>query len=236
MVVAIIWTFYLTEYVEKSIKKTIFVGIVSVIGAYAIFILGRRMDMRAKLMPVQASEQQNSSGSNSPNTNINGNNNTVNNTVNMEDPKVKAKLNEIENLIKARGDLDRKTLLKKYSFGYVIFDVDYVDRVVPYETSRFLDNWNIDWTTARLERNGVNHDAVAMTLPHIWQKSGNINFRGIVIEAPMKVGVTASVRLSNEIIAEGKIVAISEDGIVWVVGFRPTSEYEDQKARVHLPN
>jgi hypothetical protein len=47
MIVAITWTFYLTEFGGKNFKKTVLLGVLSTVLAIAVFALGRRLDARA---------------------------------------------------------------------------------------------------------------------------------------------------------------------------------------------
>ena len=238
----LMWSYFSSErFFTRAVITFLVWGLVGVGTTEAVRLIKHRenetstVEQDEKKQPSQQTPtvQQHSEGPNSPNTTVIGSNDTVN----IGDPKTNARLDEIKKLLKDQDDPTReKNLLKKYPFGYVIFDVDYTNSVVPYESRRIFENWNIDWTTAKLERAGVNGDAIKLTLPHIWRKNGSINFKGMDILAPRKVGMIANVRLSNEMIAEGKILAVRDDGIVWVVGFGPIPKDDDLTPRSHLPD
>src|SRR6267143_6187649 len=60
MVIAITWTFYLTEFGGRNFKKTALVGVGSIVLAFAIFAGGRILDARAaRFVPIPAMIHQN---------------------------------------------------------------------------------------------------------------------------------------------------------------------------------
>ena len=131
--------------------------------------------------------QQNSQGAtDSPNVNINGNNNPV--TINNSDPAVKARLDEIENLLKAQqkpDDLTPAKLLAKYPLGYVIYDINYQNSVFPYQTKVF-DKWNFDWSTAKVTTSP--DGLLLVTLPDMTSKSGSSLFKNFGVLDPQEGG------------------------------------------------
>jgi len=226
-VLAATWTFYQTEYGARNGKKTTLAGVVFAIMALGIFAGGRVLDAKAggseqqQEKPKQPDIQQNSSGSNSPNTSIAGDNNTVIN--NSTDPKVLARLNEIKELIKAQqGDhADAKQLLQRYPLGYMIYDIDYTNGVLPYKNEVF-NAFDIDWTTAQIKE--VGKDKVSIGTPNITGKGkySGMRFININTTATKKVGPFDSVKYLfayDDIGLGGEILAISSKGVVVVLGF-----------------
>jgi hypothetical protein len=60
MVLAITWTFYLTEFGRRNFKKTALVGVGSIVLAFAIFAGGRILDERAaRPAPIAPTIDQN---------------------------------------------------------------------------------------------------------------------------------------------------------------------------------
>lgn len=164
---------------------------------------------------------QNSQGAtNSPNTNVNGNNDTVIN--NSSDPKVLARLDEIKKLLQTRGDdATPKELLKRYPLGYVVFDVDYTNSVFPYK-SEALSDFDIDWSGVEIKNSPPGN--VLIRVPNITGKGKWSGFREMTvgITTPKELGPFKRVGylvVFNDIGLKGEILAISEKGIVVVLGF-----------------
>jgi hypothetical protein len=164
--------------------------------------------------------QQSNQGTNNNNTNIVGNNNTVT----IGDPKVAVRLNDIIRLLKTQGDkVSPKNLLARYPLGYTIFDVDYTNSVYPYQ-SRALDRWDFDWSVVTLRRDiqsGKAADTLRIRIPDIQGKNGrgpkimNVNIGGT-----KKVGSFDGIIFSDGIIdMKAEILAIRDDGIVFLIGF-----------------
>jgi hypothetical protein len=64
MVIAITWTFYLTEFGGRNFKKAALVGVVSIFLAFAIFAGGRILDARAiRIGPISPTIDQNATDS-----------------------------------------------------------------------------------------------------------------------------------------------------------------------------
>jgi hypothetical protein len=160
--------------------------------------------------------QQNSEGSNSPN--IVGNHNTVN----YGDPKTNARLDEITRLLKAQGDrFSKKSLLDKYPMGYVIFDVDSTDSVFPYK-KELVDKWEFNWDVVQISE--VKND-IAIRMPDITRKGASHPLvSGISIGGEKKVGPFArgvGIFSDGDIVLRAEILAIRNDGIVFLLGFQP---------------
>jgi hypothetical protein len=185
--------------------------------------------------------QQDSKGNNSPNTNQQSSGtsspnlaitNSPNSTINYNDPNIKARLEEIKQLLLAQqGErVDQDKLLAKYPLGYVIFDIDLQSgnptsmrpSVLPYETH---SPWEFDWSPVRLKEEKIDgKDLVSLTLPTIREKSGHGLFMygdnsitGLKRAGPFAGG--GSVLESGNVAMKINILAIREDGIVFLIGF-----------------
>jgi hypothetical protein len=157
--------------------------------------------------------QQSSQGANSPNTSIVGNNNTVN----IGDPKVSARLDEITRLLKAQGEgATPEKLLRKYPLGYVIFDVDYTNSVFPYHTQA-LDNWEFDWSVVNISENDPK--MLVIRMPDVRRKGGSTFLRNVSLANPKKIGFFGGFFDDGVIDIKVEILAISEKGIVFLIGF-----------------
>ena len=155
---------------------------------------------------------QQSSGSKSPN--ISGNNNTVN----YSDPEVKLRLANIEKLLHAQqGDkIQPETLLKKYPFGYTIFNIDHTNSVYPYQ-AKVLSDWHLDLSSAQLE--SVDDKTIKLTLPNV--VIGGTELTSAAVYSPKKIGPLPGICLVTDgsTCMKGEILAIGPHGIVFLVGF-----------------
>jgi hypothetical protein len=199
--------------------------ILGVVIATALFGWGVWPVVEASPQKPPPPVQQTNQGSNSNNTNINGNGNTVKNTtvIKRDDPRAKAQLDRIENLLRSQQDqLTPKKLLARYPLGYVIFDMDYVQQVFPYRNEALKD-WTIDWNTVKLIDHGPEVD---LTLPNMRSKNGS-EFSDNTVGVPKEVGSldryllpVLYVRSGGDIFAiRGEILAIGKDSIVFLLGF-----------------
>lgn len=173
----------------------------------------------------QPNLKQNTNGNNSPNINVPGNQNKVTVTYG-NDPKLAAKLDEIERLLKAQSPkATPANLLDKYPLGYVIFDIDYSNRVFPYQSQKLLDAWNFEWNTAKITTPSLflGPKYVDLTLPSM-KANGNLFFAQNQIAEPKKVGPFPKAILrgddshGNDFVMKGEILAIGEHGIVFLLG------------------
>jgi len=160
---------------------------------------------------------QQSSGSNSPN--IIGNNNTVN----TSDPQVAAHVEEILGLLKSRGDdVSPAKLLSKYPLGYVIFDVDYKNSVFPYRNEG-LEKWDFDWNVVNVTENSEH--TVVIRMPDIRSKrKGGPQITDTTLGNPKKVGPFGNFFSDGVIAVKAEILAISEKGIVFLIGIDHVSK------------
>ena len=162
---------------------------------------------------------QETKGNNSPNQNIlgNGNNN------NYRDPEVVARLKRIEKAIadQTRGNdeaLLREKLLREYQLGYVIFDLNYQNSVLPYYSRKLLDSYYIDWNVVRVNANA---DIVAVKLPNIASKKSGSLMAENSVALPKRVGVRRRVIYIDDISINVEILAITKDSVVFVIGLEP---------------
>jgi len=176
--------------------------------------------------PKPPDVQQNNQGNND--TNINGNNNTVINgtVVYRTDPEIKARLAEIAKQLKEDNKFSPEKLLVQYPLGYVIFDVDYSDSVFPYH-GQALDNWNFDWTKVKImssdwkkAHNVMDPSDLFIQMPDVTGKSsGQGQILGTIIAGPKQVGRLSGFYSDSKIQIDVDILAISEKGVVFVIGF-----------------
>lgn len=163
---------------------------------------------------------QESHGDNSPNTTIVGDNNTVING----DLKISAKLDEIKELLQAQQgqNVTPKELLKKYAFGYVIFDVDYQNSVFPYQ-NKALDNWEFDWKVVKIVKLGDH--GLQVRLPDMRNKIGGQYLRDYETTIPQKLGRFPQITMrdaESNMDLVGEVLAITDKGVVFLLGFKPT--------------
>lgn len=162
--------------------------------------------------------EQKSSGSSSPN--IVGNNNTVT----VRDPKIEAKLDEIKRLLEAQQG-DRATsekLLARYPLGYVIFEADYENMVLPYKAQKILDKWDFDWSRVKLT--DISGNRAEITMPTIRDKKGTVTFDGNSMTGEKKLGPfppNVALFTDGTIVMKAEILAIRDRGIVFLIGFTP---------------
>ncbi len=179
-------------------------------------------DSQKPVSPIQ----QTSQGGKSPNTSIVGNNNVVgdNNTINYSDPKVMARLDEIKKLLQAQQhgkteDVTRKELLQKYPLGYVVFDVNYQNSVIPYASQRILDKWKIDWNAVKIIKN--TRDEITIQMPAMHNTADQIEVRDNTVSMQKKVGGIYRWLAIGPIEIQTEILAVGKDGIVFLIGLSP---------------
>jgi hypothetical protein len=160
--------------------------------------------------PKNWSIKQESRGMNSPN--IIGDNNQV-----VVNPDVRQELNEIQRLLQAQaGNLTPEKLLAKYPLGYVIFDLDYENRVIPYDSKTILANYELDWSVVRFTKNTATQ--VEIRLPDAKLKNGAMALTNAVTGGIKRVGNLGGFGIGG-LMVWGEILAIRENGIVFLVGF-----------------
>ena len=155
---------------------------------------------------------QHSEGANSPN--IVGDRNVV-----IITPPSEAKLDEIRDLLRQRGyPYDPNKLLQKYPLGYAIFDLTYMNQVIPYEGLSVLKNYEMDWSTVKVIQN--TKDRIALQLSDLKRKDGTVGIKDVMTGGWKKVGYLGCGMIGTEtenLAVCGEILAIREDGIVFLV-------------------
>lgn len=157
-----------------------------------------------------ASIKQSSDGANSPN--IVGDNNQV-----IINPDVRDQLSEIQKLLQEQADnLTPQKLLAKYPLGYVIFDLDYENRVIPYDSKTVMANYELDWSVVRFTKNTSTE--VEIRLPDARLKNGNAALTNAVTGGVKRVGNLGGFGIGG-LMVWGEILAIRKNGIIFLVGF-----------------
>jgi len=156
---------------------------------------------------------QHSEGANSPN--VVGDRNVFNFNATSE-----AKLDEIRDLLRQRGyPDDPNKLLQKYPLGYAIFELNYMNQVIPYEGLSVLKNYEkVDWSEAKVIQN--TKDRIALRLPDLKRKDGTVGITGVMTGGWKKVGYLGCGGIgtgTESLYVCGEILAIREDGIVFLV-------------------
>jgi hypothetical protein len=177
---------------------------------------------RGTQAPPAIPPSQTTTGPNSPL--ISGNNNTVTYTQ-SGDPKINAKLDEIKRLILAQqgNKAAPEKLLDRYPFGYVIYDIDNMNSVLPYRNEA-LTNWRIDWSVAKIQEKSPAQ--IIVTAPGMYMRDSrsNVSLDGISIVISKEVGPFHKNFLkTGSFEITGEIMAIRDKGIVFLIGVRPPS-------------
>ena len=130
--------------------------------------------------------------------------------------ETKEKLREIHEAIKALGaQASNESLLKQFPLGYVIFDIDFKNQVTPYD-QHLVSQYDIDWSVVELKTNAQKY---ALRLPDFRPKSGDGGLTDIWISAAKEPSIYASGACVNDLMVLGRILAVTEKGVVFVVGF-----------------
>jgi len=167
-------------------------------------------------IPKSQGIEQSSKGANSPN--VIGNHNVV--TINPESDK---KLDEIKDLLKGQGEaVSREKLLAIYPLGYVIFELDYENRVFPYQSQSILDKYEINWSAVKFTVNTPTR--VEIRLPDLKLKDGGGGVTDVRTGGTKKVGNLGGASV-GELTVWGEILAISDKGIVFLVGFERSPQF-----------
>jgi hypothetical protein len=132
---------------------------------------------------------------------------------------VEVAVDEIRELIKQRGEkYTREALLKKYPLGYVIFDLDYSNSVVPYD-AQLPSEYKLDWKVVGFT--SITKDRYELRLPDIYTKEGKPAMIGITTSCKKQVGGWqggASIG-DTDVLMWSEILAITDKGIVFLIGF-----------------
>ncbi len=160
--------------------------------------------------PKSSSIEQKSEGANSPN--IVGDNNQV-----VINPDLRDQLTEIQKLLQAQAsNLTPEKLLAKYPLGYVIFDLDYENRVIPYDSKTILEKYDLDWSVVRFTKNTLTQ--IEIRLPDARLKNGGAALSNAITGGTKRVGNLGGFGI-GDLLVWGEILAITSKGIVFLVGF-----------------
>lgn len=118
-------------------------------------------------------------------------------------------------------------LLAKYPLGYVIFDVDYRNDIFPYRSEAFLNKFDLDWSAVRVEPipcptpgPSCQPNEIALTLPNAGLKNRPKLYTNLAMAGPKKVGLLQGGTIINDLMIQAEILAVRDDGIVFVIGLR----------------
>ena len=114
---------------------------------------------------------------------------------------------------------DETALLSRYPLGYEIFYLDYSNQRIPYRAKAVLDKFFIDWSVVRYVENEPNH--IRIRLPNVRERDGTKGFgyADLVTGGFKKVGRLPGFQLSDTLVISAEILAVRENGIVFVIGF-----------------
>ena len=96
-----------------------------------------------------------------------------------------------------------------------IFELD-ENVVIPYETLSVLGEYQFDWTVVKVIQN--TKDRIAIRLPDARRKDGSLAISEAMTGGKKQVGELGGVSL-DDLIVWGEILAIRENGVVFLVGF-----------------
>jgi len=128
-------------------------------------------------------------------------------------PISEAKLDEMSALL--RQKVDQEKLRQKYPLGYLIFELN-GNVVIPYETLSVLGEYQFEWTVVKVIQN--TKDRIAIRLPDARRKDGSLAISEAMTGGKKQVGNLGGVSLGDPIVW-GEILAIRENGVVFLVGF-----------------
>ena len=142
----------------------------------------------------------------------------VKNTNSVDVKALNAKLAEIERLLKEQSpDISPSKLLAEYPGGYVIFETTYQNRVFPY-ANHLAKGWTINWDSVHLATSG---DRVEIQLPDMSKPESNFHVHGNRIGLRKIKGATGSGIDLDTVSPYVEILAVSDEGIVFLVGLKP---------------
>lgn len=142
-------------------------------------------------------------------------------TYNLGNPESDAKqiavLDEIKKLIENQSQgINEKNLLKKYPLGYVIFDIDRKNHVIPYAAHTILDKYELNWSGVGVYEPFTG--SIEVKLPSLKSKDGSVAIASGVTGGPKRVGELGGY-CANDLQIWAEILAIGKDGIVFLIGF-----------------
>lgn len=131
------------------------------------------------------------------------------------------KVDETKRLLEIMIALDKSSypsLIKKYPLGYILFAVDHIQTIIPYE-SRLLDFVEIDWASSYIAE--ITDKEIKIDISNILIKKQHLilkDFRyvfplieGQVLEFPFRI---------KHVHIYGETLLVTDYGTVFIVGFR----------------
>jgi len=119
-------------------------------------------------------------------------------------------------------------LLARYPLGYLIFYADDSNKVVVFDKRLALDKFDLDWSVVGLTRN-IDGE-VQIRLPDVRAKNGTLVLSHALTGGPIRIGDLGGA-FFDDIVMSGEIIAIDEDGFVFIVGCRRIEPPEPKQAR-----
>lgn len=223
----LMWGYFTSEsFYTRTILAFLIFGIVGAAFLESLRLASRRESIMGESISMESGKSKSSSttqkseGANSPN--IVGDNNQV-----VINPDVREQLNEIQRLLQPQAsNLTPEKLLAKYPLGYVIFDLDYENRVTPYDSKTILDNYELDWSVVRFTKNTATQ--VEIRLPDAKLKNGGAALTNAVTGGIKRVGNLGGFGI-GDLLVWGEILAIRENGIVFLVGLERAPKLPSMK-------
>ena len=128
-----------------------------------------------------------------------------------------------------RLNLNPERLLARYRLGYVIFGVDYRNDLFPYRSKTLLEKYDVDWTdvgivTPKCPVPGLPNamecgpNQIVLRLPDIGLKGGPKVYKDMTTGGTRRPGPLGGV-VVNDLEMDSEILALREDGVVFLVGF-----------------
>jgi hypothetical protein len=128
-------------------------------------------------------------------------------------------------ILKILGDkASHKTLSTKYPLGYVIYETDHRNSVIPYKKNIFQKyEYNIAWDTASIT--SVTEKTVTLRAPDVNAERG-LSLKDYSVGLPRVVGATTGVLTLRDDGPEAasmviELLSVKDGEIVFVVGLRP---------------
>ena len=113
---------------------------------------------------------------------------------------------------------NRGVLKKKYPLGYVIFDLDYQNKLRPLISK--VKKYQVDWSVVGFTKN--TSTSIELHLPDVI-KDGKKILTGAITGGPKKVGDLGGAWFGDSdgtVFMWGEIMEIGDNGIVFLVGFQ----------------
>jgi hypothetical protein len=126
-------------------------------------------------------------------------------------------LDVITELLKNQDKYRPERLLERYPKGYVIYEINYSNKVFPYG-KQGLESFQIHWETAQIVN--VSDEFVDIQLPDFTDSKSSAIFFDNAVAVPKRVGGLVNVVGMDQLQETVELVAIRETGFVFLIGFR----------------